>query len=158
MTCYIATTEASRCEANATEFAGNLDLSTQLPGDDNAASEQVVGTLDLNQGLLHKPRSGCLSQYSISDEECSSAPVCLAGLKLPSEELTGSLSEGCGQEQRAYLSNVCTAKAVQRQASAALASITSRLQGFQHVNKLQGPSELNDRHSPVSTFPICFLM
>ena len=39
------------------------------------------------------------------------------GLKLPSEELLGHLPKQSSRLQRAYLSNVCTAKALQRQVS-----------------------------------------
>lgn len=37
------------------------------------------------------------------------------GLKLPSEELMGQQPSPCQQLDRAYMSNVCTAKAAQRQ-------------------------------------------
>lgn len=39
----------------------------------------------------------------------------VAGLKLPSEELIGRLPTQSSKMQRAYLSNVCTAQAAQRQ-------------------------------------------
>lgn len=61
-----------------------------MPAQDSARSQQVVGTLDLNQGL-----------------------------KLPSEELIGHLPKQSSRLQRAYLSNVCTATARQRQGIAA---------------------------------------
>lgn len=85
-----------------------MDPSTQLPGHEGAACKPVVGTLDLNQGL-----------------------------KLPSEELTGRLPEQNAQVQRAYLSNVCTAKAAQRQgvAAALIESVTreARQQGIKYL-------------------------
>jgi hypothetical protein len=52
---------------------------------------------------------------SLSKEVASH--VITVGLKLPSEELIGHLPQQSSMLQRAYLSNVCTAKATQRQVS-----------------------------------------
>ena len=45
-----------------------------------------------------------------------------AGLKLPSEELIGQQPSPCQKVDRAYMSNVCTAKAAQRQVKELIAS------------------------------------
>ena len=45
-----------------------------------------------------------------------------AGLKLPSEELIGQQPSPCQKLDRAYMSNVCTAKAAQRQVQEPTAS------------------------------------
>ena len=57
-----------------------------------------------------------------------------AGLKLPSELLTGKLPELNGQAQRAYLSNVCTAKAAQRQVSTATAGAALQWCGWSGIS------------------------
>ncbi|KAL0051343.1 hypothetical protein WJX82_005932 [Trebouxia sp. C0006] len=90
VSCYIATVDSDESGSSTTADAGYLEPSTVLPAQDSARSQQVVGTLDLNQGL-----------------------------KLPSEELLGHLPKQSSGLQRAYLSNVCTAKALQRQGVAA---------------------------------------
>ncbi|DBA81861.1 TPA: hypothetical protein ACH3X1_007580 [Trebouxia sp. C0004] len=90
VSCYIATVDSDESGPSTTADAGYLEPSTRLPAHNSARSQQVVGTLDLNQGL-----------------------------KLPSEELIGHLPKQCSRVQRAYLSNVCTAKAIQRQGVAA---------------------------------------
>lgn len=55
--------------------------------------------------------------FSVVEAMCRMhQPVCIvAGLKLPSEELVGRFPASRGARQRAYLSNVCTAQAAQRQ-------------------------------------------
>ncbi|DBA76696.1 TPA: hypothetical protein ACH3X2_008730 [Trebouxia sp. C0005] len=82
--------KVSGTDNNYKVMHGYLEPSTRLPAQDSATSQQVVGTLDLNQGL-----------------------------KLPSEELIGHLPRQSSRLQRAYLSNVCSAKAFQRQGVAA---------------------------------------
>ncbi|KAL3152092.1 hypothetical protein ABBQ32_001198 [Trebouxia sp. C0010 RCD-2024] len=84
--CYIATMESDHAGTKASTDAGYLDSATLLASHGYAAPERVVGTLDLN-----------------------------IGLKLPSEELMGQQPSPCQQLDRAYMSNVCTAKAAQRQ-------------------------------------------
>ena len=48
--CYIATMASGNDGTKASTDAGHLDASTLLPSQGNAASERVVGTLDLNIG------------------------------------------------------------------------------------------------------------
>ncbi len=65
-----------------------MDLSTKLPADPTSSSgpQIVVGSIDLNIGAV-----------------------------LPAEELHGKLPESGSATGRAYLSNVCVAKAARRQ-------------------------------------------
>lgn len=55
MSCYIATVDSDESGSSTTADAGYLEPSTRLPAQDSATSQQVVGTLDLNQGVLCSP-------------------------------------------------------------------------------------------------------
>ena len=55
MSCYIATVDSDESGSSTTADAGYLEPSTRLPAQDSARSQQVVGTLDLNQGVLCSP-------------------------------------------------------------------------------------------------------
>jgi len=52
VSCYIATVDSDESGSSTTADAGYLEPSTRLPVQDSARSQQVVGTLDLNQGVL----------------------------------------------------------------------------------------------------------
>ena len=54
--------------------------------------------------------------------QCFDFQLQSAGLKLPSEELIGQQPSPCQKLDRAYMSNVCTAKAAQRQVHELIAS------------------------------------
>jgi len=55
VSCYIATVDSDESGSSTTADAGYLEPSTVLPAQDSARSQQVVGTLDLNQGVLCSP-------------------------------------------------------------------------------------------------------
>ena len=99
-----------------TADAGYLEPSTQLPAQGDSAAQRVIGTLDLNQGVqcksLHDVAMRQMLTYMSQSKLFKRHG---AGLKLPSEELIGHLPYQPQKPSRAYLSNVCTAKAAQRQ-------------------------------------------
>ncbi|GAX86392.1 hypothetical protein CEUSTIGMA_g13803.t1 [Chlamydomonas eustigma] len=89
----------------------DMDLSTKLPANPDAGyycPQLVIGSLDLNVGSV-----------------------------LPAEELIGKLPEVDAKTRRAYLSNVCVAKAAQRQGIAQALMLTAeqeaRREGVQHL-------------------------
>lgn len=108
VSCYIATTHTDEPATMAKDGTDHLEPATLLPANNSTTPERVVGTLDLNLGL-----------------------------KLPSEELIGQQPHQCQKKQRAYLSNVCTAKAAQRKGVAAqliqAAEAEASKQGVQYL-------------------------